>query len=74
MATRIGYRRVVTAVYEAPFGTALPHLAVVLLDGEVVLARPMDDRDAATRYASDAARVLQTLDLADPDVVISEMD
>lgn len=70
--TRIGFSRAVAAVYEAPPGSALPNLAVVLLDGHVITARPFDDLEEAGRFASEAARVLQTLELADPDFVVSE--
>jgi hypothetical protein len=70
--TRIGYSRAVAAVYEAPAGSALPHLAVVLLDGEVVTARPQNDLDQASRYAAEALKVLRALELADPDLVIEE--
>ena len=72
MATRIGYSRAVAAVYEAPRGTALPHLAVVLLDGKVITAHPMDDLNAAAHYATEAAKVLQALELSDPDLVIEQ--
>ncbi|HEY8359596.1 MAG TPA: hypothetical protein VIL30_19265 [Ramlibacter sp.] len=69
---RIGFSRAVAAVYQAPAGTALPHLAVVLLDGHVITARPLDDLEEAGRFAGEAARVLQALELSDPDFVISE--
>lgn len=70
--TRIGFSRAVAAVYEAPAGSALPNLAVVLLDGQVITARPLDDLDEAARFAGEALKVLQALELADPDFVISE--
>ncbi|WP_172124360.1 MULTISPECIES: hypothetical protein [unclassified Devosia] len=70
--TRIGYSRAVAAVYEAPAGSALPHLAVVLLDGQVITAQPQDDIEQASRFAAEALRVLRALELSDPDFVIEE--
>jgi hypothetical protein len=70
--TRIGYSRAVAAVYEAPAGTALPHLAVVLLDGQVITAQPQSDIEQASRFATEALRVLRALELSDPDFVIEE--
>jgi hypothetical protein len=70
--TRIGYSRAVAAVYEAPAGTALPHLAVVLLDGQVITAQPQNDIEQASRFAAEALRVLRALELSDPDFVIEE--
>jgi hypothetical protein len=70
--TRIGYSRAVAAVYEAPAGTALPHLAVVLLDGQVITAQPQNDIEQASRFAAEALRVLRALELSDPNFVIEE--
>jgi hypothetical protein len=62
----------VAAVYEAPAGSALPHLAVVLLDGQVITARPEADIDRASRFATEALKVLRALELSDPDLIIDE--
>lgn len=72
MATRIGFSRAVAAMYQAPSGTALPHLAVVLLDGEVITARPFDDAGQAIRFAGEALKILQALELSDPGLIIEQ--
>ncbi|WIJ24003.1 hypothetical protein [Devosia sp. RR2S18] len=72
MTLHLRYSRATAVVYEAPAGSALPHLAVVLLDGEVLVAHPLNDRDAAAHYASEARKVLQALELSDPTLVIDQ--
>jgi hypothetical protein len=70
MQSTYGYSRAVAAVYDAPPNSALPYLAVVLLDGVVVTARAMVTREEAASFAADALRVLQALDLASPEITL----